>query len=144
MKGTCLCGSVSFEIIGAITNLYQCHCSLCQKATGSNACAAFITDSNGVRWLAGQEYINSFTCKNGFRTDFCRQCGSPLPNKINLGDYMWIPAGTLDEPLQRKIVAHIHTASRACWESNVGHAIEYAHGPESITAFFASLKNTQD
>jgi hypothetical protein len=37
MKGECLCGDVEFEIKGDLPNLYQCHCSLCRKVTGSSA-----------------------------------------------------------------------------------------------------------
>lgn len=40
MKGECLFGSVKFEIDEEIRNLYQCHCSLCRKATGAAANAA--------------------------------------------------------------------------------------------------------
>ncbi|PRY63410.1 hypothetical protein B0H98_1085 [Vreelandella songnenensis] len=40
MTGECLCGEVKFEIDGKLPNLYQCHCSLCRKTTGSTANAA--------------------------------------------------------------------------------------------------------
>ncbi|WP_446685632.1 GFA family protein [Marinobacter arenosus] len=48
MKGECLCGNVKFEIEEEIRNLYQCHCSLCRKATGAAANAAtFVQGSQG-------------------------------------------------------------------------------------------------
>ena len=34
-KGGCLCGTVCFEIRGAIRNIVYCHCSQCRKAQGS-------------------------------------------------------------------------------------------------------------
>ncbi|WP_454106561.1 GFA family protein [Marinobacter sp. MBR-105] len=37
MKGECLCGNVKFAIEEEIRNFYQCHCSLCRKATGWRA-----------------------------------------------------------------------------------------------------------
>ncbi len=35
MHGQCLCGAVKFEILGPLPKLYQCHCSLCRKQSGS-------------------------------------------------------------------------------------------------------------
>ena len=79
MKGECLCGSVSFEIEGDLPNLYQCHCSLCRKATGSSANAATLVNEEHFRWLSGQSEIRSFQKPTGYRSDFCSVCGSPVP-----------------------------------------------------------------
>ncbi|MBY6193073.1 GFA family protein [Marinobacter hydrocarbonoclasticus] len=51
MKGECLCGSVKFEITEEIRNLYQCHCSLCRKATGAAANAATFVNEHAFRWF---------------------------------------------------------------------------------------------
>lgn len=45
VKGECLCAEVKFEVDGELPDLYQCHCSLCRKATGSTANAATFVDS---------------------------------------------------------------------------------------------------
>ncbi len=34
-RGTCLCGSVTFELCGEFQSFYLCHCHRCQKDTGS-------------------------------------------------------------------------------------------------------------
>nr|WP_287234606.1 GFA family protein [Vibrio sp.] len=34
-KGSCLCGSIQFELDGNVTDIIHCHCSLCRKASGS-------------------------------------------------------------------------------------------------------------
>lgn len=31
MKGSCLCGSIGFEIDADALSAYQCHCTLCKK-----------------------------------------------------------------------------------------------------------------
>jgi len=140
MKGKCLCGKVEFEVTGKLSNLYQCHCSLCQKATGTSACSSLITEIDNVKWIRGKEKINSFTKENGFRTDFCSTCGSPVPNKMNVGNYMWIPAGLLEGPISSEIVAHIFTDSKASWERNAEECKYIAGGRGSIEEFMESLQ----
>jgi len=33
-------------------------------------------------WITGQELISSYIKPSGFRSDFCRSCGSPVPNPL--------------------------------------------------------------
>ncbi|WP_444541870.1 GFA family protein [Alishewanella longhuensis] len=42
MKCQCLCGSISFELIGLLGDIYKCHCSLCRMNTGSSNSAALV------------------------------------------------------------------------------------------------------
>ena len=139
MKGKCLCGEVKFEIVGKLSNLYQCHCSLCQKSSGSACNSSLITDTNGVTWIRGEEKISSFTKENGYRSDFCSVCGSPVPNKMNIGDYMWIPAGLLEGAINKEIVARIYTESKASWEKVSENVKNYPDGPGSVDALMSKL-----
>ncbi|MCW8899946.1 MAG: GFA family protein [Gammaproteobacteria bacterium] len=82
MQGKCLCGNIEFEILNGIPNFYQCHCSLCQKATGSSSCSSFITSTKNINWIKGNNLITSYTNKNGVRSNFCSLCGSPVPNEM--------------------------------------------------------------
>ncbi len=34
-KGSCLCGSIQFQLQGTLTDIIHCHCSLYRKASGS-------------------------------------------------------------------------------------------------------------
>lgn len=141
MKGKCLCGQVEFQLKGELPNLYQCHCTLCKKATGSSSCSAVVIDEHNIEWLNGSENINSYTNENGFRTDFCKTCGSPVPNKMNIGPYVWVPAGLLESPVGGKVAAHIFMESKASWEEEAEHAHHYEKGPEDVHAFMKALFN---
>ncbi|NOZ37001.1 MAG: aldehyde-activating protein [Gammaproteobacteria bacterium] len=143
MKGTCLCAEVEFEISDKLPNLYQCHCSLCQKTTGSSSCSSFITSVEGFKWISGKDKISSYTKDNGFKSDFCSICGSPVPNRMNIGDYMWVPAGLLEADTDRTIAAHIHLDSRASWEKNANDTKNYPAGPESFEDFVSLLQDVQ-
>ena len=140
MKGECLCGSVSFEIEGDLPNLYQCHCSLCRKATGSSANAATLVKEEHFRWLSGQSEIRSFQKPTGYRSDFCSVCGSPVPNQLKNTDLVWIPAGLLDGITQSKVAVHLHLASAATWEQESNNCLRLEASPDSLQCLNNALQ----
>ena len=140
MKGKCLCGQIEYEITGNLSNLYQCSCTICQKASGTSKSSSLITDANGVKWIRGSELIASYTKDNGFRTDFCSVCGSPVPNKMNIGNYMCVPAGSVDGLIEREVVAQIHTKSTASWDKIANKCEIFLDGPDNIEDFINLLQ----
>lgn len=132
MKGECLCGSVKFEIDEGIRNLYQCHCSLCRKATGAAANAATFVNGDSFRWVSGQSEIRSYQKPSGFRSDFCSVCGSPVPNSLRDTGMVWVPAGLLDELASSRVAVHLHTSSAAPWEQESSECVRLEGGPDSL------------
>nr|WP_298410396.1 GFA family protein [uncultured Halomonas sp.] len=132
MKGECLCGEVKFEIEGKIRNLYQCHCSLCRRATGAAANAATFVSAQRFRWVSGENEIRSFLKPTGFRSDFCSICGSPVPNRLRGTDRVWVPAGLLDELIESRVSAHLHITSAAPWEQESTGCVRLDGGPDSL------------
>lgn len=126
MKGSCLCGAVRFEISCDIPGLYQCHCSLCRKSTGAGSNAAFIVDSTGFEWLEGTTEITSFVKPTGYRVDFCKHCGSPVPNRLRDLAKIWVPAGLLDEDPMVKVAHHLFVDSKASWDVIGGEGVQHA------------------
>jgi len=126
MKGKCLCGEVEFELSGDIPNIYQCHCSLCRKVSGSASNSAMLVGSKNFRWLRGIDSISRFVEKSGFISDFCSNCGSPLPSPLKSGHGYWVPAGLLEDCGELRIVAHVYVDSRAPWDSIVNEAKRFA------------------
>lgn len=124
MNGQCLCGSVAFEVVGEIPNIYQCHCSECRRATGSSANAATFIHTDRFRWVHGVEKISSFRKEAGYRNDFCSICGSPVPNPLRNTDLVWVPAGLLEETSGFEVAIHLHMKSQACWERTAQGAQE--------------------
>ncbi|WP_336368612.1 GFA family protein [Marinobacter sp. C2H3] len=133
MNGECLCGSVRFRIQGSLPNLYQCHCSLCRKATGAAANAATLVPLEQFTWLAGEALIRSYQKPSGFRSDFCGQCGSPVPNTLRDTPLVWVPAGLLDENANTaRVAVHLHQASAAPWELPLPQCSALSGGPDSL------------
>jgi hypothetical protein len=141
MQGKCLCGEVEFAVSGMLPNLYQCHCSLCRKATGSAANAALIVPSESFQWVRGQEHIVSYVKDNGYRSDFCSKCGSPLPNPLKGGAEYWIPAGLLEDNANLQIAAHLHVGSKASWDALSSSGVQYQEAPDLESLLKVLWKN---
>jgi hypothetical protein len=129
MRGHCLCGGIEFEIDGSRFRLYQCHCSLCRRQSGSSSNTAAIVPAGKFRWLSGAEFISSWKKDTGFRSDFCSRCGSPIPNPLRNSPYVWVPAGLLENGGELEIVAHLWVSSKASWDSISPEATHYDVGP---------------
>lgn len=133
MKGRCLCGEVEFELRQPVPNLYQCHCSLCRRVTGSSANAALRIPAARFAWLTGREQIAEYETDSGYRSHFCRRCGSPLPNPTAGGAIYWVPVGLLDDTGKIALGAHLYTASRASWDIIAGAGEHYDQMPDAET-----------
>ncbi len=138
MKGSCLCGDVAFEIDRSSVKLYQCYCTLCRKQSGTYSNAATIVPDHAFRWVKGQAQVSSWVKDTGFRSDFCRQCGSPVPGPLRDTPFTWIPAGLLDGDVDGEIISHIYVQDKATWDTlcpNLkSHAAFPGHGLEEHIA----------
>lgn len=123
--GSCLCGTVSFEVKGNFDSFYLCYCRHCQKDTGSAHSANLFSESAILVWRTGEGSINSFTLAGTrHNKSFCRSCGSALPS-IQSSGLLVVPAGCLDTELSMLPTALIFTSSKATWNDEL----------EEVTAF---------
>jgi len=79
ITGHCLCGAVQFEIDGTLENAGYCHCTRCQRRTGTAASIQARIPRGGLRVLTGEEHIRVYRPDDGgFDKLFCGECGSSL------------------------------------------------------------------
>lgn len=114
IQGSCLGGAVTFRIRRDDVRLYRCHCTLCQQVTSTSGNAATMLACAEFEWLSGEGNVTSWRKPSGFRSDFCRTWGSPVPNPIG-GQHVWVPAGALDRQHELSLVAHQNTESIPSW-----------------------------
>jgi hypothetical protein len=122
MRGSCLCGRVSFELDLPFLTFVNCHCSRCRKATGTAHAVNGTVAPDALRWLSGEDSITRYdlpTAKS-FATSFCKECGSPVPHLTRGGSRWIVPAGSLDEPLSAHPERHVQWKSRANWYQHGG------------------------
>jgi hypothetical protein len=117
MNGSCLCGTIAFEVNTDNPNIYQCFCSLCRKTSGSQSNSAFVVPEQNFAWTTDTSNISTYSKPTGFRSDFCSMCGSPVPNLLRGRPYFWVPAGLMDEPFQAQITRHIYAETPSHWTS---------------------------
>lgn len=116
ISGSCLCGQVTFDITGGFDSFFLCHCTRCQKDTGSAHAANLFSTQARIAWRSGQDMIKTFHLPGTRHAkSFCRACGSALPMVQGEGTLLIVPAGSLDSPLDMRPNAQICYASRAAW-----------------------------
>ena len=128
IRGSCLCGGARFEIDGKVSGIGQCHCSICRKASGVASNAALLTATRSFAWVSGEELAQTYERPSGWKTSFCRVCGSPLPQPHPSGKLFWVPAGSLDDDPGTKVEQHIFVGSKAAWDEISGTAARYDEG----------------
>lgn len=119
-KGTCLCGEVSFEVEGEFESFFMCHCSYCQKDTGSAHAANLFSTTALLKWLSGESNIKVYNLPTTNHVkSFCSNCGSALPIVQMDGQLLAVPAGSMDTKISNKPNAHIFVASKANWDHDL-------------------------
>jgi hypothetical protein len=120
VRGSCLCGSVAFEIDGRLTPIQLCHARRCQKFTGSAFAPELAAKRTELRWLRGEGLISVYEAPllrepPPLRRAFCRVCGSPLPVPLEGTDWVVILAGVLDDDPGARPFRHIFVADGPVW-----------------------------
>jgi hypothetical protein len=78
LTGGCLCGGVRFEIAEPLLGAGYCHCTRCQRRTGTAAAASARVAPGSLRILQGAELVRAWQPPDGFAKEFCSICGSHL------------------------------------------------------------------
>lgn len=115
MIGSCLCGDVEFEVDATEFNIYQCHCSLCKKQSGTSSNSSTLVNHDNFRFIKGSDSINSWIKDTGFRSDFCSKCGSPVPNPLRGFNLYWVPIGLLPVTVKATVVVHLCVSTISSW-----------------------------
>ena len=78
LTGGCLCGGVRFEITEPLVRASYCHCTRCQRRSGTAASAQARVAPGSLRIVAGEEFVRAWQPDSGFAKEFCSECGSQL------------------------------------------------------------------
>ena len=57
IRGSCLCGTVRFEITGPFAGAGHCHCSICRKSHGAAFATWAFVDPGEFRWTSGESSL---------------------------------------------------------------------------------------
>lgn len=119
-KGSCLCNRVKFEVIGDFESFFLCHCTHCQKDTGSAHAANLFSGSATLNWISGKEYVSTYNVPGTRHVkSFCSKCGSAMPRTSEGEKHIVVPAGSIDDQISIMPTANIFMASKAKWAENL-------------------------
>jgi hypothetical protein len=117
LTGACACGAVRFEVGEPFISATYCHCTRCQRRTGTAASANARARSDSFRILEGEDRIRSWKPADGAEKFFCGECGSALFSR-NPADpaHVGVRLGALDADPEVRPSARQYVAYAAVWE----------------------------
>jgi len=103
LKGSCLCGDVTYTVTGTPHDPAACHCGQCRKWSGHVWAAAIVAEDEisihgPVRWYASSEKA---------RRGFCPRCGASLFWHAPGSGHMDFSLGSVDGPTGLTLSRHI-------------------------------------
>lgn len=117
-QGGCACGAVRYELEGKPLFIHACHCTDCQRLSGSAFGVSMIVEEMQLRCIKGRPMSGEMVADSGNKKEvyFCGACGSHLWNKgSNRPGAISLKPGTLDDNDWFQPRAHIWTRSKQPW-----------------------------
>ena len=97
VTGACLCGGVRYEVSEPFVSSNYCHCTRCQRRTGTGSSANARCAEGSFRIVQGRELVTCWRPERGFEKCFCSVCGSAVFSRNpETGGETAIRLGTVD------------------------------------------------
>ncbi len=118
IEGGCLCGRTRFGLTALPEIAGYCHCTRCQRRTGTGSSVSASIDPGTFRLLSGGDAIGGWQPPDdGNEKCFCARCGAHVYSRSRDGSRMSIRMGVFDSdpgvrPSYRQYVAYA-----APWET---------------------------
>ena len=117
-EGGCQCGGLRYALSKPALATIACHCSDCQRQSGSAFGMTLVIPRDGFRWLTGRPRIYHTHGDSGAAKEcaFCPEFGNRIYNVIaSLPKSLNLKPGTLDDTSDFTPARHIWLSSRQPW-----------------------------
>ncbi len=119
ISGRCLCGHIKYEYWGELSPASYCHCPDCRKETGSAFVVTIRFEEKYFKITTGnntKSYTKIADDGDHISRNFCPNCGSQIfAQPHSYPGYIWIRAGTLDDPGLVKPAHQSWTKTKVDW-----------------------------
>ena len=121
-EGRCLCGGIRYVTSGAPIRATVCHCTWCQRRTGSAFAVEALFTNDQVEIIGDLNSFRSVSDESGrwLKLDFCPICGTSIGFTFErLPDIRIVDSGTFDDPSwinpDRFEFRYVFLRSAQCW-----------------------------
>ncbi len=146
VRGSCLCGAVSWEMQGPYERMSHCHCSMCRKIHAAPFATYVTLKKTQFNWLSGADNITHYQSSPSFIRSSCKNCGTVV--SVGLLDAarseeVVVSAGCLDDDPGIRPSVHIFAAAKAPWFEITGDLPRHDYYPATSTAPVIDQPTTQ-
>jgi hypothetical protein len=117
-KGGCMCGALQYESNAAPAAVVCCHCTDCQRRTGSAFGISVIVPREAFKKTSGEAstWISRRESGNAINLQSCVVCSTRCWAEQEANPrFLMIIGGTLDDAAILQPNAHIYTATKQAW-----------------------------
>jgi hypothetical protein len=132
LTGGCACGAVRYRLLAPPIWTHCCHCTWCQRETGSAFAINALVEFDRVEVTAGQPepLLTPSASGRGQVITRCPDCRVALWSTYGGGPaILFVRAGTLDQRQSITPDIHIYTASKLPW-------VQIPPGARSVPEFY--------
>lgn len=117
LTGGCNCGGVRFEVTETPVSASWCHCTRCQRRTGSSGSPQARLAAGSFRIVQGEELLRAWEPPDGFAKFFCSSCGSSMWSRSPDGEAVSVRFGVFDSDPGIRPSCHQFVAYAAVWDT---------------------------
>jgi hypothetical protein len=136
-SGGCQCGAVRYEVTGPPVSVYACHCTECQKQSGSAFAMAAVIPQEHFRITQGTPHMfaRKASMTKTLECWFCPACGTRLYHLPGGVDYpnRNVKPGTLDDTSWLAPTIHFWTRSKQDWVVIPDDVTSYETQPTTLS-----------
>jgi hypothetical protein len=113
-----MCGGIRFEVTEPPVSAVWCHCTRCQRRTGTAASIQARLVPGSLKILQGEGLLRAWTPPRGFAKVFCSECGSQMWSQSTTDpDVISVRFGVFDSDPGVRPTAHQFVADAATWDT---------------------------
>jgi hypothetical protein len=116
VRGSCFCGTVTFEVTLPTLFCAHCHCTMCRRVHGAGYVTWIAVPYTQFRMVTGQEHLQVHHSSDHGRRSFCDVCSSSLfCESTHHPDQIDIVLANLADKIDREPQAHYYFSDRVDW-----------------------------
>lgn len=143
-EGGCLCGDVRYDLRAEPITLYACHCTDCQRQTGSAFVLSMIVPRTAIVLLRGDPATYRIDLPDGLTRQgrYCPRCATRLWGEpVKVPQVASLRAGSLDDRSWFEPVGHIWVSSAQPWAAPPGGPLCHPRQPPDLGPWIAAWQH---